>query len=148
MKAITFFIGEYHWLSNSYPSLIIFEGIKYPTVEHAFQAMKSTDVSIRQMIANLSSPGEAKKYGKKIDIRPDWDQVKVTVMHKLLEAKFEYPGLKKRLQATRDIELVKGNYWHDNFWGRCLCKRCRNDPKIVGRNMLGNILMSIRTFDV
>lgn len=148
MKIITRFVREYYWLSNFYPSPIVCEGIQYPTVEHAFQAMKSMDVHIRKVVSELSSPGEAKKYGRTIHLRPDWDQVKVTLMHQLLEAKFMHPELKAQLQATQVIKLVEGNYWHDNFWGHCFCEKCRNDPKIVGKNMLGRILMSIRTFDL
>ncbi len=41
-------------------------------------------------------------------------------------------------------EIVEYNHWHDNFWGDCLCDRCKH---IDGENMLGKMLMAIRCWD-
>lgn len=139
---IDFFDGEYAFLSNFYNASCIFEEKLYPTVEHAFQAAKSLDHAERDWIAAAGSPGLAKRLGRRINLRPDWEKVKFDVMEECLRSKFADPVLKQKLLATGDEELVEGNYWHDNTWGNCSCEKCKD---IVGRNMLGNILMKLRT---
>ena len=130
------FDGEYRFLSNFYSSKIKYEGIEYPTVEHAFQAAKSLDENIRQSIAALPTPGAAKKAGRRsVVLRGDWEQVKISVMKELVSRKFEMPEFRDKLFDTDDEELVEGNTWNDTFWGVCNGK---------GRNELGKILMEIR----
>ena len=75
MKVIDSFEGEFEFLSNFFPSPIRFEGMVYPTVEHAFQAAKTMDMAKRKMIAGLPSPGQAKREGRKVTLRPDWEEV-------------------------------------------------------------------------
>ena len=139
---IDFFDGEYAFLSNFYNASCIFEDKFYPTVEHAFQAAKSLDHAERDWIAAAGSPGLAKRLGRRVNLRPDWEKVKFDVMEECLRSKFADPVLKQKLLATGDEELVEGNYWHDNTYGNCSCEKCKD---IVGRNMLGNILMKLRT---
>ena len=139
---IDFFDGEYAFLSNFYNASCIFEEKLYPTVEHAFQAAKSLDLAERDWIAAAGSPGLAKRLGRRINLRPDWEKVKFDVMEECLRSKFADPVLKQKLLATGDEELVEGNYWHDNTYGNCSCEKCKD---IIGRNMLGNILMKLRT---
>jgi ribA/ribD-fused uncharacterized protein len=139
---IDFFDGEYAFLSNFYNASCIFEGKLYPTVEHAFQAAKSLDHAERDWIAAAGSPGLAKRLGRRINLRPDWEKIKFDVMEECLRSKFADTVLKQKLLATGDEELVEGNYWHDNTYGNCSCEKCKD---IVGRNMLGNILMKLRT---
>ena len=52
-----------------------------------------------------------------------------------------YPSSEAKLLATDEIELIKGNYWHDNYWGACSCQACSHKEK---NNYLGQILMGIR----
>lgn len=139
---IDFFDGEYAFLSNFYNASCIFEDKFYPTVEHAFQAAKSLDQAERDWLAAAGSPGLAKRLGRRINLRPDWEKIKFDVMEECLRSKFADPVLKQKLLATGDEELVEGNYWHDNTYGNCSCEKCKD---IVGRNMLGNILMKLRT---
>lgn len=139
---IDFFDGEFAFLSNFYNASCIFEGKLYPTVEHAFQAAKSLDHAERDWIAAAGSPGLAKRLGRSVNLRPDWEKVKFDVMEECLRSKFADPVLKQKLLATGNEELVEENYWHDNTWGNCSCEKCKD---IVGRNMLGNILMKLRT---
>ena len=63
------FNSEYVFLSNFYPSLITIDGIKYPTVEHAYQAAKTMDRREKLAIAAARSPGQAKKIGRKSFLR-------------------------------------------------------------------------------
>lgn len=135
------FDGEYDFLSNFYPSPIKIEGIEFPTVEHAFQAMKSLDITERQMIANEPTPGRAKRAGRKVALRDNWEKVKCWVMRECLRKKFSTPELKEKLLSTGNAYLIEGNEWHDQFWGSCYCPDCLRRP---GLNMLGQLLMDIR----
>lgn len=116
-------------------------GVEYPTVEHAFQAMKSLDRSERLVIAALETPGRAKRAGRKVQLRRDWDEVSESAMRYLLRQKFRAGSEHaRRLLATGDAEIVEWNAWHDNRWGRCTCERCGGK----GQNRLGRALMAIR----
>lgn len=139
-KVIDSFEGEYEFLSNFYPSEINIGGIKYPTVEHAFQAMKVADTRVRLKIAAAPTPGQAKRMGRSVDLRPDWEQVKMAVMQICLQKKFDIPELREKLLATGNAELIEGNTWHDNCWGSCHCPKCGNK----GTNWLGKLLMNRR----
>lgn len=139
-RMINRFKGEYAFLSNFHPWSVKHQGITYPTAEHAFQAAKGVELSDRMWIADSLTPGIAKRRGRKVDIRPDWDSVKLAVMLEIVQAKFENPERLTKLQSTGDHELVEGNYWHDNIWGICLCYQCDNQ----GKNYLGKILMLVR----
>lgn len=137
------FEGKYAFLSNFYPSPIkpFRDNITYPTVEHAFQACKTMDFNIRQKIADQPTPGKAKRLGRAVDLRPDWNLVKENFMYYALKEKFKNSELRKQLLDTGDEELIEGTTWHDNIWGNCSCPKCKNIP---GQNRLGKLLMQIR----
>ena len=134
------FEGQYEFLSNFFPSVIEYGGIQYPTVEHAFQAAKSLSEEEQAAISIAKTPGIAKRLGRKVVLRPDWEEVKIEVMRQCLAKKFEHPDLCAKLLATGDEELIEGNHWHDNFWGSCSCEKCGGN----GQNQLGKLLMKIR----
>lgn len=139
---IDIFDYEYAFLSNFYPSIIkMDDDIIYPSVEHAFQAYKTIDLEIRKQIASLKSPGLAKRVGRKLDLRKDWEKIKCDVMVSCIRKKFEITEFKEKLLATNDAILIEGNTWHDNFWGNCKCEKCIH---ILGKNQLGKTLMKIR----
>ena len=130
------FDGKYAFLSNFYDSNIYdAEGNVYPTVEHYFQAMKTTDANLRKQIATAETPGRAKRMGRRVDLRPDWQIIKIKVMREALIQKFSEPELRNQLIATGDATLIEGNWWHDTFWGMC---------DGIGENHLGKLLMEIR----
>ena len=143
MEKIESFDGEYAFLSNFYPSKITcLDEIQYPTVEHAFQAMKTKDISERLMIAAADTPGKAKRLGRCVTLREDWEGCKDDMMYFFVYQKFSNNShLRLKLIATGDLELVEGNYWHDNYWGNCTCEKCKNIP---GKNQLGQTLMRVR----
>ena len=138
---IDVFDGEFAFLSNFYPSPITENGITYPTVEHYFQAQKTLDINERHAIAAADTPGRAKRMGRLVTLRPDWEKVKIDVMRRGLELKFQESFLRVRLIGTGSHELVEGNTWHDNTYGDCKCTRCKS---IVGKNILGKLLMDLR----
>lgn len=136
------FDGDYAFLSNFAHSFIISEGIGYPTVEHAFQAYKTKDREERLAIAKEPSPGKAKRAGRRVTLRDDWETIKDEVMEFYVRQKFfTNENLKKRLLETGEAILIEGNTWHDNYWGSCSCDRCAT---ITGQNNLGKILMKVR----
>ena len=137
---ITRFTDEYYFLSNFYPCLCEFEGLEYPTAEHAFQAAKTLDPQKRVLIQHCISPGAAKKMGKHVDLRKDWENIKGEVMLVVLRSKFENRELKEKLLSTEDSILIEGNSWCDNGWGVCFCEECNG----IGKNMLGTLLMQVR----
>jgi len=140
---INSFRGKYSFLSNFYQSEITVYGIEYPTVEHAFQAMKFLDRELQIAVSKAPKPVDAKRMGNKrymeklgVKIRKDWDDVKITIMKDVVTLKFyKHPHLLKRLIETGDEELIEGNWWNDTFWGIC---------NGVGENHLGKILMEVR----
>lgn len=136
MEKIEKFSDAWKVLSNFYACPVMYEGKEYPTVEHAYQAAKTTDEEIREYIRTLSAPGLAKKAGKMVDLREDWEEVKIQVMEDLCRQKFtQDPFCRSKLLHTEDAELIEGNTWGDTFWGVCKGK---------GKNHLGKILMKIR----
>ena len=135
-EPITSFTGPYRFLSNFHPSRIPRGEYIYATVEHAFQAAKTDSARERRDILNASTPGEAKRLGRRCTLRPNWEQVKIDVMRECLRIKFLDDHLRSQLLATGEAELVEGNTWMDRFWGQC--------PVGVGENMLGKLLMELR----
>lgn len=130
------FKDEYSFLSNFHPSPISIEGKSYPTVEHAFQAGKTRDFAEKEKIRCAATPAVAKRLGRKVKLRPDWENVKILVMLECLIEKFKDPELAKSLLNTGEAELIEGNTWNDTFWGVC---------RGNGKNNLGKLLMDVRT---
>jgi hypothetical protein len=111
-------------------------------VEVLFQALKSTDIETFEHILTLQ-PGQAKRFARKIKLRDDWEEVKLNVMFKLVSLKFKNnPELMNELLSTPNEKLVEFNIWHDNFWGNCICDKCKN---IKGEDNLGKILRKIKS---
>jgi ribA/ribD-fused uncharacterized protein len=101
------FSGERFFLSNFYPHPFTFRGRTYPTAEHAFQAAKCIDADEAERVRQASSPAAAKQIGRRVRLRPDWDDVRVEVMREVLAAKFADADLRSRLLATGRRELVE-----------------------------------------
>lgn len=135
MEQITEFQGAYRFLSNFWPCRVVLDDREFPSVEHAYQAAKTTDDDVRSQIAQLPKAGDAKRFGKQVVLRQDWEEVKISIMKYLVRQKFQTNPLRKWLLQTQDAELIEGNWWGDTFWGVCNGK---------GRNHLGKILMEIR----
>ena len=129
------FENEYFFLSNFENSPITYDGITYRNVEAAFHAQKVFNVEEKKKFSNLN-PSEAKRLGRRVKLRSDWESVKVDIMTDLVRIKFlQNPELKKKLLATEDQILIEGNWWKDRFWGVC---------EGEGLNYLGRILMMVR----
>lgn len=131
---------SFKYLSNFSLDPVKYEGIFYKTSENAFQAAKTLDYNERRKFKDVD-PGTAKKMGRKVELRKDWESVKDQVMLEILRIKFSESELKTKLLSTGNRKLVEGNIWHDCTWGVCRCARCGNK----GENRLGILLMQVRS---
>lgn len=129
------FTGPYAFLSNFSPARVLYEGREYPTLEHAYQAAKTLDPEVRATFSDALTAGQAKRHGREITMRADWDERKLAVMADLLAIKFSDPELRTLLLATGTVRLIEGNRWGDHVWGVC---------DGWGRNELGKLLMELR----
>lgn len=131
--SISEFRGEYYFLSNFYSAPVTYNGMCFENNEAAFQAAKCPE---RMTEFCRLNPSEAKRLGRRVKLRGDWEAVKDTVMYEICKAKFsQNPDLADKLVATKDAELIEGNTWGDRIWGVC---------DGVGENRLGKILMRVR----
>lgn len=126
------FRGKYAFLSNFYEVPITVEGRRFRCVEAAFQAAKCP--SRAKEFENLNG-SEAKRLGRKVALRPDWEEEKLDIMYQLLVAKFaQHPELAEKLKATLE-PIIEDNTWGDTYWGRCNGK---------GQNHLGQLLEHLK----
>ena len=136
-KAVMTFRGKYDFLSNMYAASFEWDGRTYKNSEAAFQSAKSLDPSVRDTFSDMAGV-VAKREGRKVRLRGDWESAKDGIMEEVVRAKFaQNPELLRRLIDTGDMELVEGNRWHDTYWGVDLVSG-------DGENHLGIILMKIR----
>lgn len=147
MDTIRYFRGEYDFLSNFFRTGVLYDGLVYPSSENAFQAAKSVDLKVRVSFTNPEvSSAEAKRMGKIVPLRLDWEVVKDDVMLEIVRSKFKNPRLRARLSRTSTQYLFEGNNWHDTYWGVC-DGRHTFDPAhnyTLGLNKLGKILERVR----
>jgi len=116
------------------------EGLIYATPEALYQSRKTLDHAERKRIAEARLPNEAKWFGRRVTLRQDWNDIKIEVMKWVQTLRFEQPKAKLELMSYVG-ELVEYNWWHDNFWGYCVCEKCKSKAK---HNHLGNIIYDIR----
>lgn len=134
MKKIISFEGKYRFLSNFSDHPVTYQGITYRNSEAAFQAQKCPARATE--FATLS-PNDAKRLGRKVKLRPDWEAVKDGIMLEILRCKFHQNcGIRELLLTTDGLYLEEGNTWGDRYWGTV---------KGVGQNKLGLLLMRVRT---
>lgn len=135
MKKIDSFRDEYYFLSNFYEAPITYNGITYQNNEAAFQAQKCTKREDQLLFSKLNS-SEAKKLGRQVSLRSDWESVKINIMQEVVFAKFsQNPALAEKLINTGIAYLEEGNTWGDRIWGTVNGQ---------GANNLGLILMEVR----
>lgn len=138
--------SHYAFLSNfwecskpvSVPSDYLDMQITGPTVEHVYQAYKAARLADAAFVLAAGSPGEAKKRGRKVELRPDWEEIKIPVMFQCLQSKFGIGRQERQwLIETSGQHLREGNTWGDTFWGV-------DSAAGGGLNYLGKLLMVVR----
>ena len=141
---ITEFRGEHHYLSNFFPSAIVHtltdgRKMRFSNAEAAFQAEKALPRA--HEFCDLS-PSDAKRLGRQVILRADWDDVREDIMRRVVHEKFaQHPDLAQKLIATGDACLIEGNTWNDRTWGAVYDM---HRERYVGQNKLGEILMDVR----
>lgn len=145
MTAITEFRDTYAGFSNfskEHPVTVM--GWWFPNGEAAFHAFKNADEDYWRALQHTTDPGTAKRLGRSVELRPDWEEFKDTAMKMVVAAKFiQHQTLLSLLFQTGDDELIEGNYWHDQYWGSCFCPR---HVGTEGRNQLGKTIMAFRDY--
>ena len=113
----------------------------WTTSEAVYQALKGVDADIQVRVARATTPREAKRIGRSLRMRSDWDKVKVEAMRLALVAKFkcERSGLRASLAMSRAAHIVEESN-HDAWWG---AKPVGADT-LEGENVLGTLLEELR----
>ena len=132
---ITRFVGEYRFLSNFHYHVFRHGGVSWTTSEHAYQASKTRVLDEQRAIRRAERPNDAKRLGRRCQLRDDWEESKDDVMLQIVRDKFADDPIRTMLLDTGDAELLEGNYWGDEYWGVCQGE---------GLNKLGRILMRVR----
>lgn len=129
--------------SNLYRRPIEFEGQKYATSEHAYQAGKASKAAVRKWILAAPTPALAAMAAHGLyvwDVVPEWALIKFDRMRAVLRAKFDqHSDLRELLLSTGNARLVEAgtvNNAVNRLWGEVEGK---------GENMLGVMLMELRT---
>lgn len=145
MKEIRFYRASekpYGPFSNLYRRPIVFEGIEYPTSEHAYQAGKPRKETVRDWLMAAPTPAllAMAAHGLYVwDVHPDWSKVKFSRMKGVLVAKFsQHQDLAQLLISTGEARLVESatvDNAVNRLWG---------EVGGVGKNMLGKLLMEVR----
>jgi len=139
------FFGEYLWLSNFEPADCCYQGIIYPTAENAYHAAKLQPAARVHMqnCSAIDSKRTWKQFAKLQETAKEWDARKLWVMSEILFSKFlRHPELRQKLLSTSTAYLEESNHWHDQFYGVCICDKCKHS----GENNLGKILMRLRNY--
>lgn len=146
MKEIRFYRASekpYGVFSNLLRRAIDFEGETFTTSEHAYQAGKARKPEVKAWLMAAPSPAllAMAAHGLYVwDINSDWSKVKFDRMRGVLRAKFtQHEDLKAVLLSTGTARLVESatvDNAVNRLWG---------EVNGVGKNMLGEMLMELRT---
>jgi len=135
-----FIISQKKWspLANFAESELHLDNATWKTVEHYFQAQKSLDEKVREKIRKSFTPKIAKQLGREVQLRSDWETVKIDIMRIALKEKFKNNKFKELLLMTKDRPIYEDAPW-DQFWGTGAYRA--TEP---GLNTLGKLLMELR----
>lgn len=141
-KYIIKFEGENEFLSIDYPVDVSFEGLTYPSVQHAWMASKTPNISIRRLIQRAPEASYLPLLVCKVS--PDWSIMQGVILIELLREKFSYPELAKQLIATGDA-IIEAQEIENEYWGFVKGKNATTYEQPVGYNNYGKMLMGIRS---
>lgn len=139
--------GEAPWMANTFRGLpVTIRGVKYPTTEHYFQAMKFPDnEQYRKMILGYKGsystfPEFARKCAQKLKLKLDtkeWDQRSLDIMREAVIAKvYQHPKIYNQLKEIDPNTIIVEATGEDKRWAD------GNDGR--GQNLLGQIWMEAR----
>ena len=94
---IMIFRDNFYFLSNMYPCKVNYRGTEYTCAESAFQAQKCTKESEKLMFNNING-FDAKKIGRKVSLKSNWEKEKLSIMEEIVRSKFiQNPSLAEKL---------------------------------------------------
>lgn len=133
----------YGAFSNLYRRDVIFDGERFPTSEHAYQAGKPRKPEVRRWLLDAPSPALLAMAAHGLyywDVAPGWSRTKVDRMKRVLQSKFgQHEDLAALLMSTGDARLIEAATVDspvNRFWG---------EVNGIGRNTLGLLLMEVRS---
>lgn len=133
----------YGAFSNLYRRPLLFENTSFATAEHAYQAGKARKPEVRAWLMAAPSPALLAMAAHGLyqwDIAPSWSRIKFDRMRAVLHAKFtQHDDLREMLLSTGAARLVESatvDNAVNRLWG---------EVNGVGKNMLGVLLMELRT---
>jgi ribA/ribD-fused uncharacterized protein len=133
----------YGAFSNLFRRPIFFEETTFKTAEHAYQAGKARKPEVREWLMAAPSPSLLAMAAHGLyqwDIAPSWSRIKFDRMRAVLHAKFtQHDDLRYMLLSTGSARLVESatvDNAVNRLWG---------EVNGVGKNMLGVLLMELRT---
>ncbi|MBZ9696482.1 MULTISPECIES: NADAR family protein [unclassified Mesorhizobium] len=132
----------YGAFSNLFRREIEFEGERFATSEHAYQAGKARKPEVKAWLMAAPSPALLAMAAHGLyywDVSPGWSRTKFDRMRCVLQAKFtQHEDLRELLVSTgsaRLIETATVDNEVNRLWG---------EVNGQGRNMLGELLMELR----
>ena len=109
----------------------------FPFSEAAFQSYKDPDnEEYIEQLKNISKPVDARRLGRKCQMRKDWDNVKLECMLHVLRLKIDQNKEIKDNLLISGMRYIFESNKNDSYWGM------GDDGK--GKNYLGKLLMKIR----
>lgn len=133
-------LGDFAELSNFFPSEFASDGVTWPSVEHYYQAAKFASACDRERILGCATAAKARDlaWGElHAKVRPNWDDMRVAVMHRALRLKFmACEPARRKLVSTWPYPMAEDSLT-DSFWGL--------GPDGRGRNTLGGALDALRS---
>ncbi len=133
----------YGAFSNLFRRPMVFEDATFATAEHAYQAGKARRPEVRAWLMAAPSPALLAMAAHGLyqwDVTPSWSRIKFDRMRAVLHAKFtQHDDLREMLLSTNSARLVESatvDNAVNRLWG---------EVNGVGKNMLGVLLMDLRT---
>ena len=136
--------GELSNMCAGFP--IVINGNTWLTSEALYQALRFPEhPEIQELIREQKSPMAAKmksKPNRASSSRNDWDLVRIDIMNWCLRAKLvaNFESFGEILRKTGKLDIVERST-KDQFWGA----RETYEGVLQGRNVLGRLLVSLRT---
>lgn len=128
-----FYEGDgFHYIIRHNP----LASVHVKTRAHAYHASKATNLQDEMKVLRSNTAQEAKMEGLSIELRSDWDDVKVAIYYSLcLQQALEDTTIRDVLESTKGKRISDSGETHsDSFWS------AYND----GRDMSGRIWTQIR----
>ena len=125
---------EHPETDNFLPCKFVIDGITYLSAESYFQCAKTTNKQDRDKILNSGTADSCELAGQTVQLRSDWESVKVDEMYKGNVAKFQQnEDLRKALSesGTGSIGFTQSSpFW--NHWNGLIMHRIRAELRQNG----------------